>query len=177
MSATMKLYETVEALETVEAWLLENDGDLTPEMEALLEQAGHDFTDKCERTALKVRELARSAEAAKEEAKRLSALASAREHAAERLKAYLERNMRAAGRPKVSGTLVTISLQKNAPGVVAPAWDEEALRGMAMYQPQFVRRVPESFTLDKRAILDAYKNGQPIPEEVEIVQTESLRIR
>lgn len=177
MSQTLKLYETVAALDIIEGWLLENDGELTPEHEALLEQACHDFTDKCERTALKVKELQRAAEGAKEESKRLAALASSRERAADRLKAYLERNMKAANRPKVSGILVSLSLQKNAPSVVAPNWDEDELRNLASYMPQFVRHIPESFALNKEAIKQAAKAGEPIPDGVMLVQTESLRIR
>jgi hypothetical protein len=173
----MKLYETTAALDTVEAWLLEHDGELTPELEALLEEAGHDFADKVERTALKIREIEHEAEVAKEESKRLAGLAAVRERAAARLKRYLEAHMIAAGREKVSGALVTVTIQQNNPSVHAPEWDDEALRGMFVYAPRFVTREPESFTLNKKEILAAHKAGEPIPDAVEVVRTRSVRIR
>jgi hypothetical protein len=37
--------------------------------------------------------------------------------------------------------------------------------------------VPESFVLDRRAVLDAHKAGAPIPPGLSIERSTSLRIR
>lgn len=174
---TLKLYETVAALDDVVRMLEETEGEWTDAIEAAAEQAGHDFTDKVEQVALKVIELKATAAAQKTEAERLAARAKASDTNAASLSEYLRRNLEAANTDKVKGLRVTVSLQKNPASVVAPDWDEEALRGMAMYLPQFVTRKPETFALNKRAILEAAAKGEPIPENVALIQGTSLRIR
>lgn len=173
----MKLYEATAALEHIREMLEESEGEWTPLIEDAFNAADGDFTEKVERVALFIRDrLARSkanAEQAEFHAKRASAFA----RTAENVKAYLFREMERAGKTKVEAPLVTVAIQLNSPSCVAPEWDEEALRGMAMYSPAFVKRVPETFTLNRRAILDAHKAGEPIPGGVTIVQTSSLRIR
>ena len=174
---TMTLYETVAALDDVVRMLEENDGVLTPETEALFDRVGHDFKDKVERVACKVIELRATAKAQKEESVRLANRATVTERNADSLAAYLKRNLEAANETKVEGLRVTVSLQKTPASVYAPDWDEEALRGLCMIYPDFVRRTPEKFALNKEAILAAAKAGQPIPENVALTQGTTLRIR
>ena len=170
----MKLYEATDALEEVRAMLDASEGEWTPEIEAAFAAAEGDFTAKAERVALFVRDRLAMASANTAHAEFHTARARTYTRTADGLKAYLHRELERAGKTKVEGTLVTIALQNNPPSVIAPAWDEDALKGMA---PQFVTRKPETFTLDKRAILAAAKAGEPYPDGIEIVQSQSLRIR
>lgn len=174
---TITLYETTDAIAQVIAWLEESEGEWTPEIEALMSEAEGNFTAKAERVALVVRDRLALAKANEEAAAHHAKRAQSFTKAANGLKAYLQREMERAGKNKVDAPLVTISIQNNPEKVVAPEWDEEALRGMAVVAPQFVTQKPATFALNKAAILTAHKNGQPIPEGVTIERSTRLSIR
>lgn len=173
----MRLYEATEALRIGDEWLEETGGELTPELEALLDEAEGTFADKVERVALKVRAFEAEAKAIKDEEGRLTARRMARENAAKNLKLYLQRCLEGAGKEKVNGLLVTVAVQQNPPSVqVGAAVDEEELYAAGC---QYVERVPERFVLDKRALLDAYKTSgdSVLPNGVTVTRSTSLRIR
>ncbi len=175
---TIKLYEATDALATVDAWIQEhadeilaNGGELTPELLALLDQAEGDFDAKVEKVALKVRELIAEADAVKVEADRLTQRAKTAKNAADSLKAYLHRQLEAAGKTQVKGTLVTVALQKNPPRVVTTRDAADAQTST------FVTAIPARYEWNKDAIKDAAKAGEPLPEGVTVEQGMSLRIR
>lgn len=186
MATGLKLYEAVEALGLVNGWidehadeLLAAGGELSPELAELLDQAEGDFAEKVERVALKVRSLEAEAAAIKVEEARLSQRRKAVENAAASLKQYLHRGLDAAGEKKVKGTLVTVALQANPPAV-AGELTREQLEERYMESKgadPFVTLVPESFTLNKKAVLEAFRAERPLPEGVSVVQGVSLRIR
>lgn len=179
MTTTLKLYETTDALADVLAQLEENGGELTPDLEALLDSAHADFAEKVERTALKVREFRRIAEAQKAEADLIAARARASTKLADSLTAYLHRHMELAGTPKVVGLLATVALQNNPPAldVDDAQWDEHALRGLAMHKPEWVTVTPERYALNKRAFIDLAKAGHSLPDGMTLVVRQSVRIR
>lgn len=179
----MRLYEAVEGLAIVNSWLdehadelLASGGELTPELAALLDQAEGDFRVKVERVALKVRELLATADAIKIEETRLAQRRKATENAATSLKAYLQRALEAAGETTVKGPLATVALQKNPPavrGLVEPA----TLAAWAQQGSVFVTVVPASYVLDKKVVLEHYKQGLELPGMLTVEQGVSLRIR
>ncbi len=172
----LTLADAVEALVISESWLEEAGGELTPEIEAILEQAEGDLKDKVERVALKVRQLEGMAKAIEDEADRLYARAKARANGAKSLKAYLERCLEAAGLTRVDGLLVTVAMQKNAPAVqVPPDADLAELRAAGF---PYLRVIPEKLEVDKKALLDAAKaNAAALPTGWAITQGQSVRIR
>jgi Siphovirus Gp157 len=185
-ASTLKLYEATDAIEIVRDWILEhdeemraNEGVLPDELAELLAQVEGDFAQKAERTALFVRELLSTAKGIKEEEDRLVKRRRAMEHAADRLKRYLEANMLEAEKMRIDGKLVTLRIQMNPPSV-ACALAEEALKKiyLTVVSDAFpiVKRVPESYVLDRRAVLDAHKLGQKLPAGIEIERGASLRI-
>ena len=179
----MTLYEAVEALGISESWLEEAGGELTPEVEALLNSAEGSLKEKVERVALKVKSLEAESKAIKEEADRLSARAKARSNGASSLKRYLEQNMIAANLSKVDGLLCTVALQTNPPSVqVSPEIDLKELHEAGA---PFVTLVPETFTLDKKEVLAAVKRAEAegkdqdavLPFTIRVTRSQSLRIR
>lgn len=179
----LKLHETTAALHITDEWLEEHGGELTPELEALLEQAEGDFATKAERVALKVKALEAEAKAIKDEADRLADRAKARTNGAKSLKVYLERCLIASGKDKVNGLLVTIALQTNPPAVqVSPEAD---LRELYEAGAPFVTVVPESYTLDKKMVLEKVREAEAnggdqddvLPRSVRVTRSQSLRIR
>lgn len=172
----LKLYEIADLRDLLDAKLVETEGELTPELEAELAALDMAADEKIERVALFIREQTSTAEAIEAEAKRLQARASAKLNAARSLKQYLEREMARLGKTKVNGLLATVAMQKNGPSVVGDV-DAEALWNAGGDFAGFVRYTPASYALDRRVVLQAHKQQQPIPAGLTVVQTESLRIR
>lgn len=184
MTATLKLYETVDALQVVREWVYENDeairaaeGALPDELAALLESAEIDFKVKTENVALFVRELLANAAAVEAERNRLDARVSHYKKAAESLKGYLKGQMERADIPKVEGRLVTVRLQKNPPAVKVLATQEElaAMRD-ELHTSLFVTVVPESYRVDTDYVKAVWKNGAELPAGITVEQGQHLRI-
>lgn len=173
----MKLYEAVEALAISESWLEEAGGELTPEVEALLEAAEGDLHDKIEQVALKVRSLEVEAEAIKSEADRLLSRAKSRSTGAASLKEYLRRQMEAAQTDKVVGKLCTVALQLNPPALQVP--DDADLGELYEAGCLGIGVVPETFKVNKKVLLDAVKTfGESVlPKGWSVTRSSSLRIR
>ena len=175
------LYEIADLRAIIDLALEESEGELTPEIEAALNAWDERFDDKAERVALYIAEQEGLAEMAKAERKRLDALCAAREKRAASLKRYLFEQMEKAGKVKVAGVLKQITIQNNPPKVEPLVdMDEAELRNVFMFAPQYVQRIPESYALNKRAILDAAKAGtldEDMKRRVAVVQTKGLRIR
>lgn len=173
---SVALYDLGNGREILESWLSESEGELTPELEQLLTEWDADWSWKAERVALFILEQKRAAEAAEFESDRLREIAGHRNRATESLKAYLQREMERAGKNKVKGDLATIAIQKNPPSVKGEL-SQDQLRALMANGPAIVRYAPESFTLDRKAVLDTVKAGQPCPDGLTIEQGTSLRIR
>ncbi len=127
MADRMKLYETVDALRQVEAWIDEEltrdpeaEGVLSTTLEDLLAEAGLDFSAKVANVLLMGKSLEAEAKALRAEAARLTARASSREGLQARLKDYAKENMIAAGVEKVKDPRLTIWIQAEADKVEWP---------------------------------------------------------
>lgn len=173
MTATLKLYEYADALDEIRAQLFDAEGDLTPEIEAALNEAESDFATKAERVALFIRELQSNAKAVKEEATRLSQRAAQYERTAEGLKHYLQREMERVEIPRVDGKLINVRLQKSPPSVVSSLSEEDLEYNIPA---AYVTVVPESFRLNAKAVIEAWKSGAELPTGLGVVQTQHVRI-
>lgn len=178
---SVALYELADARDILDHWLAESEGELTPEIEVLLNELEGAIDEKVERVALYIIEQLSHAKAIKAEEERLAQRRRAREKAADSLKHYLAQQLDRFGKQKVAGTYCTVAFQKNPPSVTPVVESDDAdFRNVFMIAPEFVTRVPESFSWNKRAILDAAKSG-PLPDDiakrVRITQSFSLRIR
>lgn len=171
------LYEATQALGITEEWLEEAGGELTPEVEALLNDAHMGFAEKVERVALKVKSLEAEAEAIATEGTRIMSRAKVRANAAKSLKTYLERCMDAAGETKVVGLLATVALQTNPPKLNVP--DDADLTELYAAGCPGIALVPERYVVDKSEMLAAVKaRGEDVlPSGFTITRGTSLRIR
>ena len=177
MSAVLSLHDIGEAQDILDSLLVESEGELTPEIADLWEQLSGQTDEKIERWGLWLRGQTLQAELIKAEEERLTARRKAIENAVKRGKDGLQFHMKRLGRDTVKGKLLTVALANNPPSVkgevdAAALWGDEdnAFRALIKY-------VPESFVLDRRAVLDAFKAGQPIPAGLTVEQGQSLRIR
>lgn len=174
MSApAIRLYEAVDALDAVEQQLEANGGELTPELEQLLDAAYATFEAKVEATAARVRELTLHAGAVKEEADRLAARQKTAEHAADRLKRYLEGQLERARRDRVKGTRFTVSLQRNAASLIGDL-APELLPVLAQERPELVK---VTYELRRTATRDAIAGGFFSHDGLAVAALRSLRIR
>lgn len=185
MSTAIRLYEATDAIEIVRDWVLEHDdeiraceGALPDELAELLAKVEGDFDAKAQRVALFIRELLSTAKAIKVEEERLYDRRKAMENAADRLKRYLEANMLAAERMRIDGKLVSLRVQMNPPAVrceLDPA-ALEALYPRASTAFPFIRRVPESYVLDRKVAIEMHKLGMDLPDGIAVERGASLRI-
>lgn len=172
----LRLYEATEQLDVVRDWLIESGGELTPEIEALLEEAQETFQRKAERVALFIQELAATAAAVRQERERLERLEKSYENGVKSLKRYLQVQMERAEIERIDGDLVKIRLQKSAPSVHGEL-SEEMLRRLAEANSPYVRVIPAQYQLDKRGIIEVWKETPSLlPAGITVEQGRHIRI-
>lgn len=174
MSTTLR--ELLAERHELDALVEQRDGELPPDLEAAWTANNEAVPAKVESWGLWITRQEHLAAAISVEIDRLKQRRDVVRNGIDRSKSELHRQMEMAGIDKVKGVLVTVAVQQNNPSVVGEL-DEATLNHLAVASSPFVRHVPASVTLDKKAVLDAAKQEQPIPQGLEIVRTKSLRIR
>lgn len=138
MSSAIKLYETTEAKLYIDTLLAETEGEITPEIEQLMDEADMAFTGKVEAVAAKIRELELFADAADTEVKRIAALGKSARAQAGSLSRYLLVNMQRVDMPKVATPRFKISVRENPPKcetIIAEPGVLQALRAALALPP------------------------------------------
>jgi hypothetical protein len=167
---TTTLWAITDELAEVGALIADNEGELTPDLEARLDALEGALEEKVERIALFIRESETLADGAKSEKERLYAIEKAHRRKADGLKEYLLRCMSGAGRERVETARARVRLQKSGTPSIDYHGDLDALPA------DFVRVVPESRVLDKKAITQAIRDGETPPEGVTVSYSTSVRI-
>lgn len=162
----------------IEAELMENGGELTPEMEeriGLAEETAAEVADGLQALAAKA---ASEGEALDKEIKRLQALKKSRQNAVDGLKRYMLSFMVKHGMRRVEGRYCTVSVRDNAESVscddarVLQPWDA-AVQRLRETLPSWVRLKTE---VAKTELKDALKEGREV-EGAALVRTQSLGMR
>jgi len=169
----MNLYDlTIEGAE-INRILTENEGELTPELEARLDTILGEGKDKVEAAAMVVRSLEASYEACIAERDRLAERAKSYDAQVDKLKSRMLYAVDAAFGGKVKTDKFTIYGQNSADTVafeVAPDAD------LSKIDSSVIRT---TYALDKIALKDRYKAGTVPPEVMATPMTgkRSLRIK
>lgn len=167
MSKGFKLYELSDKYEQVLDMVA--NGDLALEdVEDTLEALKDQFEIKAENIGKIIIMLNGYVDSIDNEIKRLKDRKDHMKNSVANMKDYLKYNFQRLGVKKVSGSILDLRLQKNPPSV--NILDETKI------PIDFMKIIPEERKPDKKAILDAYKNGQLI-DGIEIIQDESIRIK
>lgn len=145
------------------------DGEMSDEQVAALEALGHSIEVKAENVAKVIRSLEADAEGLRQERLRFAQKEQAATNKVARLKGYLLDCLRAAGRDKIKGELLSVAVQQSGESVVVT--DEKAIPAAFWRKPE-----PPPPEVDKKAILAAHKDGQEVPG-VAYTRTEYIRIR
>ena len=160
-----------EAFAEIDAELVSNDGEFTEAMQQRLDAAEMAFSEKVERVALYIRSLSADALAIKTEEARLKARREAAEKRATWLKdVYLRHALASQGKTEVAGRLATVRLQQNPPAATATV-------DLCFLDPRWVRKKDPELSLDKEAILAAYKAGEKLPPELKVERGTSIQIK
>lgn len=166
-TATMKLWEITDEYESVLMEVFANDGELTPELEARLDELEGTFLEKVERVALKIREMETDADRAKAEKDRLYAIEKSYRRTADGLKSYLMEQMGRTGQDRVLTPKTRVRIQKNSQPSIRWTKGEDEI-------PAEYRRV--SVSPDLRALKEDMKAGAEPPEGFVVEYGSHLRI-
>ncbi|MEQ1573096.1 MAG: siphovirus Gp157 family protein [Vicinamibacterales bacterium] len=169
-TAPKRLWEIADELGEIEALVAENEGVLTPDLEARLDALEGTFESRVESIALMAREAKLDAEKAKAEKDRMAAAQKRNEATVAWAKKYLHECLIKAGTRRVETHRATVRIQKSG----TPSID---YAGDVMELPrQFVRVIPESVTVDKAALTEVVRAKGEIPEGVVVTYSESVVI-
>jgi hypothetical protein len=176
-AASIKLYELVEARDTLDLFIAEEEGEVTPTIAELFEGLEGDLATKGQRVAQWMREKEAEIAALKIEEKFLARKRQARERALESSKAYFVGLLVQLDRKEIGTPIAKLCRQASAPSL-AGELTETQLACIPVDGPAAaaVKLVPATFTLDRRAALELLKSGVAI-EGLAIAHTEHLRIR
>lgn len=141
----------------IAAQLAEAEGELTPEMESLVESSAHEIAAKADRYMYVLQALEAQMQIAEERANEWKALLFASEKAIKNLKNRLLHTMTAAGLQEITGYETTWRMQANPPSVIIE--DENKLPGQFIV----IETPPPIRKIDKKLIADFLKKDQVVP--------------
>lgn len=165
----MRLYEHAGAYAAAMALLEETDGELTPDIEAILASAGDSLVVSVDRMAAMVLETKANAASFAEEERRFAAKKAAAIKAAANLTETIRAALVVAGEKKVKGARFLVWTQASAPSVVlAEGATPESV-------PERFRRVKTE--IDKAAIGMALKAGEDLGGVATLQASTHVRIK
>ncbi len=164
----LALYEYPQAFLDLMA-RVDETGEIDDQLAAELDALEGDFAAKAERTWLYARELAAESEAVGTEASRLSMRAWVLSKQADRLRDYVFRTMEAAGIDRLRGRLCALAICNNS----RPTLHCDNPTSL----PEEYQNVYKEVKPDSEALLQAYKQGRPLPEGVSFAVGKHLRGR
>lgn len=148
------LYEISNELARINDELEATGGEITTEIEALLDSCNLEFKDKCLNIGNWLLNIDGKVEALDKEIVRLVNRKNAAENLKSRLKEYVKTSMERAEINKLDFPSFTLAVQKNPAS--CEIWDEKRIPA------RFITIVPEQKVVNKKAVLEAMKKGEEI---------------
>jgi hypothetical protein len=160
--------------QTLDEWLVEHEGELTPELESLLRSNEIELTEKIARLGYIISEEEIGVEAIEAQIKRLQARKQSAERRIDWLKnGYIAQQflaMKMEPGDAVRSGLATVRLQLNNPRLDGDITVEKV-------KPAYVRVIPEQREVDRVKLLaDAKLDPTVLPEGVKVVRDISVRV-
>jgi|GEM_PF-7114561 len=152
--------------------LTENEGELTPELEARLDALMREAPERIEAAAMVVRNIEADAAVCCAEAARLMERAKGFENQAKRLKDRMALAVDAAFNGKVKTARFSIWTQKAADTVAFDLREEFTINMIEQDLPEAVRTKKE---LNKQALREMYDAGVPLPEAIFVEENQGKR--
>lgn len=162
------LYDLSTALQRVNEAIIDDEGVISENMEAIINDLLPQIQDKAASLARWCRNLDGNIDSIDAEITRLKKRKEVNDHLKERLKEYLKDCMEKAGLTKLDTGIMVVSVQRNPPSV--DLVDEAAIP--AAYKDV----IPEQYVISKKRILEALKAGEEV-KGAELRQGSHLRIK
>ncbi len=169
--AKTTLYDLSAEIAAIEDALVESEGEITDDVAARLDALDMTFEAKVESIVQLYRNFIGLGLAAEAEEERLARLRQSRQNAAKKLKGYLHHCLERAGRPRVEGPGFKVRLQTSSTPSVTK------LPPVGSLPERFLKPLPTDREIDRRALVEAYKAGEPLPEGVEIEKGKHVQIQ
>jgi hypothetical protein len=168
----LSLYDiSVEGLQIADL-LTENEGELTPEIEARIDALMQAGPDKMEACAMVLRTIEANTLACKNEAARLAERAQGFENNAKHLKERMTFALDAAFSGKLKTSRFTLWTQKSADTVAFDLREEFTLEMLRQDCPELVK---VNLELDKSACKRMREEGSTLPEAIFVEENEGKR--
>lgn len=162
----MNLFQITNEMQSIMNELIENGGELTPELEAMLTITESQLKEKAVNYAMVIRSMDYETNIIDEEIKRLQALKKTRQNAIERLKSALTNAMEQCGMDSIETPTNKISFRKSQSLEII---DETKVP--KQYKTQVV-----TTKVDKNAIKQDIKNGIAV-DGVELINSKNIQIK
>ena len=162
------LYELSVQLAIVQDEIVNDEGVISPELEAELDRLLPAITDRASNLGRWLRNIDGNIESVESEITRLKKRKEVNDHLKDRLKAYLKDSMEKAGMDKIDTGIMVLAIQKNPTSV--ELIDETVIP--AAYKDV----IPEQYVISKKRILEALKTGEEVKGAV-LRQGTHLRLR
>lgn len=151
------LYEVSKVYEAAWEFVFEEsgpDGEITRDLQAIIDAVESDLTEKLDACCKVISELESDAKACSDEARRLSTRARSRQENSDKLRAYVKQTLERLGIRKHKGNLFDVSINNNPPSVLVT--DERLL------PDEFLEEVT-TIKVKKAEIGKALKSGDFVP--------------
>ena len=162
------LYELSVQLAIGQDEIVNDEGVISPELEAELDRLLPAITDRAANLGRWLRNIDGNIEAVESEIARLKKRKEVNDHLKDRLKAYLKDSMEKAGMDKIDTGIMVLAIQKNPPSV--------ELIDETIIPASYKDIIPEQYVISKKRILEALKAGEEVKGAV-LHQGTHLRLR
>jgi len=166
---TENLLDLSREMDDIHREIQDNLGELTPELEARLDECGHALALKADNMAVFMADLNARVDGLKQFAKAVQLKAKVADNLRERLLGYCD--LALGDKPEIKGDLFTIKRRANPPSVVIT--DEEALRRTC---PDAFEKVVE-WKIHKATVKHAIEQGTTPVSGAHIQQTQRIEIK
>lgn len=175
---TLTLFQLSAEMAAIEAALIDNGGELTPELEKAMAETSEGLVRKADGYGVLLAKFASVSDACKAEIDRIQAIKKTADNSVKRIKNHLAETMAAFEMKNLEGATHKFTLTKTT----GTAVDEETvLRPYADKIAKFQDSLPEWLTvtpkISKTVLKDTFKDSDVKPEGVDFVETLTLRIR
>lgn len=164
-----KLYEITANYESIMAAIFENDGVVSDQLGATLDETKDEFNTKIDNIAKMIKNLEGEKTAFKDEGQRLMKKAGTIGNNIDWLKNYIKDGMKRMQTNEVKGEILTVKIRPSPPSCIT--LDVTAI------PLQFIRVIPETKEADKKKIIEHYKNEKKIVPGTDISVGTTLTIR
>lgn len=163
------LYDLSTALQRVNEVIIDDEGVISDNMEAMINDLLPAITDKVNNLAKWCRNLDGNIDSIDAEITRLKKRKEVNDHLKDRLKEYLKDCMMKAGLTKLDIGIMTVSVQRNPPSV--------NIFAEAAIPAAYKDIIPEQYVISKKRILEALKADIEVAGAELVTDKTNLRIK